>query len=117
MQNIYPFSKGILSLYISCHIIKLEVRNGSHFFYRKRVSNFITLQKYCTMLLVYVKYKNIDLLAVLEPSHYNFGKCIHQCLKRCLICQNHIYFNFILAYITPKKLDLLSFADLYYTSR
>lgn len=116
MQNIYPFSKGILSLYISSHIIKLDVRNGSRFFYRKRVSNFITLQKYCKMLSVYVKYKNIDHLAVLEPSHYNFGKCIHQCLKRCLICQNHIYFNFILAYITPKK-DLLSFAYLYYTSR
>lgn len=52
-----------------------------HVFFIEKESNFITLQKYCTMLLVhvpvYVKYKNNDLLAVLELSHYNFGKCIH----------------------------------------
>lgn len=50
-----------------------------HVFFIEKESNFISLQKYCTMLLVhvYVKYKNIDILAVLEPSHYNFGKCIH----------------------------------------
>lgn len=36
MQNIYPFSKGILKVYKSSHMIKLEVRNWLRFFYRKK---------------------------------------------------------------------------------